>query len=136
MYFASYMVTSTFNWSLFWEIYSFLHLNLYLQNTVTILHLSEYCTPRRKSAKDPESKRKRFSENVPKINNTIISNTPILWIGDFGKWKNWWKSAELCNFIQSSLNSGSAHIQILLAGCQVFAMVRIFDSGTVWKVSK
>ena len=39
----------------------------------------------------------------------------------------------LDNFIQQSLNSGSAQTQILLAACWKFAMVRIFDNGPGWK---
>ena len=38
----------------------------------------------------------------------------------------------LHNFIQQSLNSGSAQAQILLAACRRFAMVRISDSGPGW----
>ena len=37
------------------------------------------------------------------------------------------------NFILQSLNSGSAQVQILLAVCQIFAMVRISDNGPGWK---
>ena len=39
----------------------------------------------------------------------------------------------LHNFIQLSLNSGSAQVQILLAACRRFAMVRISDNGLGWK---
>ena len=39
----------------------------------------------------------------------------------------------LQNFIYQSLDSGSARVQILLAACQAFAMVKIFDSGSDWK---
>ena len=39
----------------------------------------------------------------------------------------------LHNFIQLSLNSGSAQVQILLAACRRFAMVRISDNGPGWK---
>ena len=39
----------------------------------------------------------------------------------------------LHNFIQQNLNSGSAQIQILLAACRRFEIVRISDSGTGWK---
>ena len=39
----------------------------------------------------------------------------------------------LHNFIQLSLNSGSAQVQTLLAACQRFAMVRISDNGPGWK---
>ena len=39
----------------------------------------------------------------------------------------------LHNFIQQSLNLGSAHLQILLTVCQRFAMVRISDSSSGWK---
>ena len=39
----------------------------------------------------------------------------------------------LYNFIQISLNSGSARVQTLLAACRRFAMVRISDSGLGWK---
>ena len=37
------------------------------------------------------------------------------------------------NFIQLSMNSGSAQDQILLALCQIFEMVRISDNGPGWK---
>ena len=39
----------------------------------------------------------------------------------------------LHNFIQQSLNSGSAQVQILLVVCQRFAVVRISNSGPGWK---
>ena len=39
----------------------------------------------------------------------------------------------LHNFIQQSLNSGSAQAQILLRACWRFAMVRISDNGSGWK---
>ena len=39
----------------------------------------------------------------------------------------------LHNFIQRNLNSGSVQVQILLAACQRFAMVRISDNGPGWK---
>ena len=39
----------------------------------------------------------------------------------------------LHNFIELSLNSGSAEVIILLAVCQRFAMVRFFDNGPYWK---
>ena len=39
----------------------------------------------------------------------------------------------LRNFIQQSLNSDSAHFQILLTACQRFVMVRISDTGSGWK---
>ena len=39
----------------------------------------------------------------------------------------------LHNFIQQSLNSGSAQLQALLALCRRFMMVRISDSGPGWK---
>ena len=39
----------------------------------------------------------------------------------------------LHNFIQQSLNSGSAEVQILLAACRRFAMMRISDNGLGWK---
>ena len=39
----------------------------------------------------------------------------------------------LHNFIQLSLNSGSAQFQTLLAACQRFTMVRISDNGPGWK---
>ena len=39
----------------------------------------------------------------------------------------------LHNFIQLSLNSGSAQVQILLATCRRFVMVRIFNNGPGWK---
>ena len=39
----------------------------------------------------------------------------------------------LHNFSQLSLNSGSTQVQILLAVCQWFAMVRISDNGLCWK---
>ena len=39
----------------------------------------------------------------------------------------------LHNLIQRSLNSGSAQVQILLAVCRIFAMVRISDYGPGWK---
>ena len=37
------------------------------------------------------------------------------------------------NFIQQSLNSGSAQVQMLLAACRRFAMLRISDNGPFWK---
>ena len=37
------------------------------------------------------------------------------------------------NFFQQILNSSSAQIQILLAACQMFAMVKTSDNGTGWK---
>ena len=40
----------------------------------------------------------------------------------------WWLSL-LCDFIQLSLNSGSAEVQTLLAACRRFATVRISDNG-------
>ena len=43
----------------------------------------------------------------------------------------WWLSL-LHNFIQQSLNSGSAQVQILLAACRRFEMVRISDNGPGW----
>ena len=60
-------------------------------------------------------------------------------VGDelFCKWRNclptsgtvvWWLSL-LHNFIQLSLNSGSAQAQTLLAACRRFAMMRISDNG-------
>ena len=39
----------------------------------------------------------------------------------------------LHNFIQQSLNSGSAQVQILLTTCRRFVMVRISDNGPDWK---
>ena len=39
----------------------------------------------------------------------------------------------LHNFIQQSLNSRSAQVQILLAACRRFAMVMISDNGSGWK---
>ena len=39
----------------------------------------------------------------------------------------------LDNFIQLSLNSGSAQVESLLAACRRFAMVRISDNGSTWK---
>ena len=39
----------------------------------------------------------------------------------------------LHNFIQQSLNSGSAQVQILLVACRRFEMVRISDNGLDWK---
>ena len=41
----------------------------------------------------------------------------------------------LHNFIQLSLNSGSAQVQTLLAACWRFAMVRISDNGPDWNKS-
>ena len=35
--------------------------------------------------------------------------------------------------IQQSMDSGSAEVQILLAACQRFAMVRISDNGPGWE---
>ena len=40
------------------------------------------------------------------------------------------------NFIQLSLNSTSAHVQILLTTCQRFAMVRISDNGPILLVNQ
>ena len=40
------------------------------------------------------------------------------------------------NFIQLSLNSTSAHVQILLTACQRFAMVRISDNGPILLVNQ
>ena len=37
------------------------------------------------------------------------------------------------NFIQQSLDSDSAQVQILFAACRRFAMVRISDNGPGWK---
>ena len=39
----------------------------------------------------------------------------------------------LHNFIQQSLNAGSVQVQILLAACQRFEMVRISDNDSSWK---
>ena len=39
----------------------------------------------------------------------------------------------LHNFIQQSLNSGPAQVQILLAACRRFEMVRISDNGPGWQ---
>ena len=39
----------------------------------------------------------------------------------------------LHNFIQQSLNSGSVQVQILLAACQRFEMMRISDNDSSWK---
>ena len=41
--------------------------------------------------------------------------------------------ALLHNFIQQSLNLGSAQVQILLVTCQRFEMVRISNNGPGWK---
>ena len=43
----------------------------------------------------------------------------------------WWLSL-LQNFIQQSLNSGSAQVQILVTACQRSAMVRISDNYLDW----
>ena len=40
----------------------------------------------------------------------------------------------LHNFIQLSLNSGSAQVKTLLVACQRFAVVRISDNGPDWKI--
>ena len=40
----------------------------------------------------------------------------------------------LHNFIQQSLNSDSAQVQLLLAACRIFAMVRNSGNGTGWKL--
>ena len=40
----------------------------------------------------------------------------------------------LHKFIQQSLNSGSAQVQILLAACPRLVMVRISDNGPGWKL--
>ena len=45
----------------------------------------------------------------------------------------WWWLSLLHNFIQLSLNLGSAQVQILLAACRRFAMVMIADKGPGWK---
>ena len=42
----------------------------------------------------------------------------------------------LHNFIQLSLNLGSAQAQILLAACWRFVMVRISDNGPGWKLGQ
>ena len=42
-------------------------------------------------------------------------------------------SSLLHNFIQQSLNSSHAQVQILLAACRKFAMARISDNGPGWK---
>ena len=47
----------------------------------------------------------------------------------------WWLSL-LHNFIQLSLNSGSAQVQTLLAACRRFAMVRISDNGAAGNKAK
>ena len=39
----------------------------------------------------------------------------------------------LHNFIQLSLNSVSAHVQILVVACRRFTMLRISDKGPGWK---
>ena len=46
----------------------------------------------------------------------------------------WWKWLSLLhNFIPLSFNSGPVQVQILLAACHRFAMVRISDNGCGWK---
>ena len=55
----------------------------------------------------------------PKAANT--SSTVVKWL------------SLLYNFIQQSLNSGSAQVQILIAACRGFAIVRISDNGPDWK---
>ena len=42
-------------------------------------------------------------------------------------------SKENLRFIHQSLNAGSAQVQILLAACRRFAIVRISDNGPGWK---
>ena len=39
----------------------------------------------------------------------------------------------LHNFIQECLNSGFMQVQILLAVCHIFVMVRMSDNGSGWK---
>ena len=46
-----------------------------------------------------------------------------------------WCIGVLHKFIQQSLNSGLAHVQIMPMACQRFAMVRISDNGPGWKKS-
>ena len=43
------------------------------------------------------------------------------------------KDSLLHNVIHQSLNSRSAQVQILLAACRRFAMVRLSDNGPGWK---
>ena len=45
----------------------------------------------------------------------------------------WCSGYLLHNFIQESLDSGSAQVQILLVACQRFEMGMISDNGPAWK---
>ena len=51
----------------------------------------------------------------------IASGTVVQWL------------SLLFRFIQLNLNSGSSQVQVLLAVCRRFMMVRISDSGPGWK---
>ena len=52
----------------------------------------------------------------------------VPWFSGYHDAMVWWLSL-LHNFIQLSLNSGSAQVQTLLTACQRFVMVMISDTG-------
>ena len=63
-----------------------------------------------------------------KVNNNKKENSFRTIFFSFRSWRRGVVSLPH-NIIQLSLSSGSAQVQILLAACQIFAMVRISDNG-------
>ena len=129
----------------------FLELILFLQNCILCKH-SCCC-----AFEEMGSIAKKMTSNVTYIGREIC-NIDENWTGDYQQrclekiqcYKNtlttWKKNMDkidngvvvqwlslLHNFIQLSLNSGSAQVQILLAACWRFVMVRISDNGPGWK---
>ena len=69
----------------------------------------------------PRSIHRTLRTKQRKGENVVVVVVVVLWL------------SLLRNFIQISLNSGSAQVQTLLAACQTFAMVSISDNGPGWK---
>ena len=72
------------------------------------------------------------SENVPhlEINRVVLVHCNIV-NNDYQQDSR--AFALLHNFIQQSLNSSFAQVQILLAACRRFEILRISDSSSGWK---
>ena len=68
------------------------------------------------------------------IHYLISSKRSLIFSYNFDMWKPRCSALLLlCNFIQLSLNLGSAGAQTLLTACWRFAMVRISGNGPGWK---
>ena len=87
----------------------------------------------------PKSKEKRKGEIIPSL-STHNPNTPNTFPIIRQTFESFYHSGAvvywlslLHSYIQQSLNSRSAQVQILLTTCRRFAMMRISDNSPGWK---